>query len=194
MPFYAEMLARALALTTLVMLSSSSLAFVPPAFRATARSSGAMRMMAAAAGEKVDVAIVTGGSRGIGKACALELAKYGVKVVVNYASSAESALAVVEEIKALGSEAVAIKVYSGGIWETIETEWQYIVLYSIFPPFLPSLSSRPICPSPPRWMPCSRRPPRPSRTPYPFLSITPASPRTVRVYGFVDLFVHSCLS
>ena len=110
------MLARALALTTLVMFSSSSLAFVAPAFRATARSSGAMRMMAAAAGEKVDVAIVTGGSRGIGKACALELAKYGVKVVVNYASSAESALAVVEEIKAMGSEAVAIKVCCGVVW------------------------------------------------------------------------------
>lgn len=113
------MLARVstLALTTLVMFSSSSLAFVAPAFRATARSSGAVRMMAAAAGgDKVDVAIVTGGSRGIGKACALELAKYGVKVVVNYASSAESALAVVEEIKAMGSEAVAIKVgYSSGI-------------------------------------------------------------------------------
>jgi len=107
------MLARALALTTLVMFSSSSLAFVAPAFRATARSSGAMRMMAAAADGKVDVAIVTGGSRGIGKACALELARYGVKVVVNYASSAESALAVVEEIKALGSEAVAIKVCGG---------------------------------------------------------------------------------
>lgn len=67
-------------------------------------------MMAADAGEKANVAIVTGASRGIGKACALELAQHGVKVVVNYASSADSALAVVEEIKALGSEAVAIKV------------------------------------------------------------------------------------
>ena len=107
-----EMLARVCVLvaTFFVMFSSSALAFVAPAVRMTARSGGALRMMAADAGEKANVAIVTGASRGIGKACALELAQHGVKVVVNYASSADSALAVVEEIKALGSEAVAIKV------------------------------------------------------------------------------------
>ncbi|TFJ85318.1 hypothetical protein NSK_003741 [Nannochloropsis salina CCMP1776] len=105
------MLARVCVLvaTFFVMFSSSAVAFVAPAVRMTARSAGALRMMAADAGEKANVAIVTGASRGIGKACALELAQHGVKVVVNYASSADSALAVVEEIKALGSEAVAIK-------------------------------------------------------------------------------------
>lgn len=142
------MLARALALTTLVMFSSSSLAFVAPAFRATARSTGAMRMMAAAADGKVDVAIVTGGSRGIGKACALELARYGVKVVVNYASSAESALAVVEEIKALGSEAVAIKVGDGVIFGGRSAGWggtfsslSFDLSISFSPPLSPLLSS-----------------------------------------------------
>jgi NAD(P)-dependent dehydrogenase (short-subunit alcohol dehydrogenase family) len=55
------------------------------------------------------VAIVTGSSRGIGRAIALELAKSGHHVVVNYAKSAEAAEAVVQEIAALGSEAIAVQ-------------------------------------------------------------------------------------
>ncbi len=55
------------------------------------------------------VAIVTGASRGIGKACALRLAKAGCDVVVNYNSSEAPALAVVEEIKAMGQNAIAYK-------------------------------------------------------------------------------------
>ena len=55
------------------------------------------------------IAIVTGGSRGIGKAIALELAKRGATVVVNYVSSDKSAKEVVDSIKADGGEALAIK-------------------------------------------------------------------------------------
>ncbi|WP_026906086.1 3-oxoacyl-[acyl-carrier-protein] reductase [Paucisalibacillus globulus] len=50
-------------------------------------------------------AIVTGGSRGIGRSIALELAKNGANVVVNYAGSEEKAQAVVEEIEQLGVKA-----------------------------------------------------------------------------------------
>ncbi|MBW4696136.1 MAG: 3-oxoacyl-[acyl-carrier-protein] reductase [Lyngbya sp. HA4199-MV5] len=55
-----------------------------------------------------NVAIVTGGSRGIGRATALALAAEGATVVVNYASSRESADRVVAEIEAMGSQAIAL--------------------------------------------------------------------------------------
>lgn len=55
------------------------------------------------------VAFVTGGSRGIGRACALELAKAGCDVVINYAGNEEAANKTVEELKALGSNAKAMK-------------------------------------------------------------------------------------
>ena len=45
------------------------------------------------------VAIVTGSSKGIGKACAIRLAKDGYAVVVNYSRSDDEANAVVQSIK-----------------------------------------------------------------------------------------------
>jgi acetoacetyl-CoA reductase len=55
------------------------------------------------------VAIVTGGSRGIGAAIALELAKNGAKVVINYNIRKELADKVVAEINEFGGEAYAIQ-------------------------------------------------------------------------------------
>ncbi|MFZ5988142.1 MAG: 3-oxoacyl-ACP reductase family protein [Bacillota bacterium] len=55
------------------------------------------------------VAVVTGASRGIGRACALRLARDGISIVVNYNNSPEKAMEVVEEIKKAGSESIAIK-------------------------------------------------------------------------------------
>lgn len=55
------------------------------------------------------VALVTGGSRGIGKACAIELAKAGYDVAINYVGNEEAANATVAEIKKLGVEAIAAR-------------------------------------------------------------------------------------
>jgi NAD(P)-dependent dehydrogenase (short-subunit alcohol dehydrogenase family) len=53
------------------------------------------------------VALITGGSRGIGRAISLELARIGHAVVVNYASRADAAEAVVSEVRASGGQAIA---------------------------------------------------------------------------------------
>lgn len=56
-----------------------------------------------------NLALVTGGSRGIGKACALELAKAGYDVIINYAGNEEAAKQTVSEIEALGVKSEAYK-------------------------------------------------------------------------------------
>lgn len=53
--------------------------------------------------------LVTGGSRGIGKAIALKLAEFGADVAITYARSADAADAVKAEIEAMGRRAKAIK-------------------------------------------------------------------------------------
>ncbi|MBE7728753.1 3-oxoacyl-ACP reductase family protein [Komagataeibacter sp. FXV3] len=55
------------------------------------------------------VAIVTGGSRGIGRAVALALGRAGVHVAVNYHSDEAAAREVCARIEAMGSRAVAIR-------------------------------------------------------------------------------------
>lgn len=54
-------------------------------------------------------ALVTGASRGIGRAIALELGRQGVNVAVNYSGSEAKALEVVDELKALGVQAFAVQ-------------------------------------------------------------------------------------
>ena len=55
------------------------------------------------------VALITGGSRGIGRAVATRLAKDGVRLAINYKSDRKSADSVVELVNEIGVEAVAIQ-------------------------------------------------------------------------------------
>ncbi len=55
------------------------------------------------------VALITGASRGIGKAIALELAKNNVDVIINYNWDEVEAVKMVEEIKKLGVDSIAVK-------------------------------------------------------------------------------------
>ena len=54
------------------------------------------------------VAVVTGGSRGIGRATARLLAQRGAAVCVNYAMHADAAEALVAEIRTAGGRAIAV--------------------------------------------------------------------------------------
>jgi 3-oxoacyl-[acyl-carrier protein] reductase len=69
---------------------------------------------------KGKVAVVTGASRGIGRATAERLAKDGAAVVVNYATNAEEASAVVEGIEAQGGKAVAVQ--AGSCFQVVDRE------------------------------------------------------------------------
>jgi 3-oxoacyl-[acyl-carrier protein] reductase len=55
------------------------------------------------------VAVVTGATRGIGRAIALELARHGAAVVINYRSSPEAGEATVKEIEEQGGRAAAFQ-------------------------------------------------------------------------------------
>ncbi len=58
---------------------------------------------------KDKAALITGGSRGIGKEIALELARNGVHIGISYVSNIEKANEVLEEIKSYGVNAIAVK-------------------------------------------------------------------------------------
>ena len=58
---------------------------------------------------KDKIAVVTGSSRGVGRAVALGFAQEGAKIVVNYTSNENAANEVVDAIQSMGSEAIAVK-------------------------------------------------------------------------------------
>lgn len=55
------------------------------------------------------VAIITGGTRGIGKAIAIQMARQGAKVVITYNSDKEKGIKTINEIVELGGEAILLK-------------------------------------------------------------------------------------
>lgn len=73
------------------------------------RTSAVSTRAAATVGPDMSLVLVTGASRGIGKAIALELGKRGANVVVNYAGSKDAAEAVAKEIEGMGVKAMAVK-------------------------------------------------------------------------------------
>lgn len=80
------------------------------------------------------IALITGGSRGLGKNTALHLAQKGVDVIITYLSRADDAHAVVSEIEKLGRKAVALQLDTGNtkqfaefaqaLSEALSEKWQ----------------------------------------------------------------------
>jgi len=80
------------------------------------------------------IALITGGSRGLGKNTALAMAKQGIDVVLTYQSKQAAAQAVVDEITALGRKAVALQLdvaqvktfaaFSAQLKQALQTQWQ----------------------------------------------------------------------
>lgn len=79
------------------------------ALAAGIRPAVSRRMVATMASADGPVCVVTGASRGIGKAIALALGAGGAKVVVNYASSPDKAEEVAAEVVKVGGEAITFK-------------------------------------------------------------------------------------
>ncbi len=75
------------------------------------------------------VALVTGASRGIGRGCAVALARRGARVVVNYRTHPEEAAEVVRECRQAGGDALAIQANVGrvaevdALFERLLAEW-----------------------------------------------------------------------
>lgn len=89
-------------------LASTASAFAPSTplnIRSSSAHSTQLRMVA----DDAKVCLVTGASRGLGAAIAIELGKAGQKVVVNYAGSKDKAEEVVEAVKAAGGDAIAVQ-------------------------------------------------------------------------------------
>ncbi|HBQ81037.1 MAG TPA: short-chain dehydrogenase, partial [Erwinia persicina] len=59
------------------------------------------------------IALITGGSRGLGRNAALKLAEKGVDVILTYRSQKQAAESVVARIQALGGRAVALALDAG---------------------------------------------------------------------------------
>lgn len=75
---------------------------------------------------KNKVAIITGGSRGIGREIALTLSKYGATVVINYNGSKDKAQEVLEEVKSIGGNGI---IYQADVsnFSEVKTMFDFVV-------------------------------------------------------------------
>ncbi len=83
---------------------------------------------------KQKIALITGGSRGLGKSAALTLAAQGVDIILTYQTRHAEALAIVAEIAAMGRSAVALQLdvskagtfaaFVAALHQTLEQTWQ----------------------------------------------------------------------
>jgi len=84
------------------------------------------------------VALITGSSRGIGKAAAIRLAKEGYDIVINYARSKTAALETAQQIEALGRKALVVKANVGDVskikamFEQIEAGFGRLDVFLLF--------------------------------------------------------------
>lgn len=74
------------------------------------------------------IALVTGGSRGLGRDMALNIARKGIDVVLTYHSNQAEVEKVVAEIQSLGQKAVAFQLDSGDV-TTFDRFWQQVTAY-----------------------------------------------------------------
>lgn len=74
------------------------------------------------------IAVVTGGSRGLGRDMALGIARKGIDVVLTYHSNQAEAEKVVAEIQSMGQKAVAFQLDSGDV-STFDRFWQQVTAY-----------------------------------------------------------------
>src|SRR5690348_16548908 len=61
------------------------------------------------------VALITGSSGGIGRGCAIALAKYGADIVVNYRKNQDGAEETAAQVRALGRNAITIQADVGDV-------------------------------------------------------------------------------
>jgi NAD(P)-dependent dehydrogenase (short-subunit alcohol dehydrogenase family) len=72
------------------------------------------------------VALVTGASKGVGKGIALQLARHGASIVVNYNSDLKGAEATAEDIRALGVPAIVVQA-NVGVAEQVEAMFAKVI-------------------------------------------------------------------